>query len=211
MNVSGVGGYNSYQTASAMGMSRPPGPPPGDEEMETKISEFLTSLDSDESGSLSQEESGVSATSFDAMDTNGDGEVSAEELMAYLQANRPPPPPPSSSGSEETEETTETVSGTSFDPMDTNEDGEVSAEEFMAYIQANRPPPPPPSSSGTEGTEETAGTQSVAAGTNSQTGTTNMYLQQAIEAYSSAGNELLTSLFDYLQEGSQYARIDVSV
>ncbi len=59
------------------------------EEMDSTLStEIMKAKDSDESGSLSASELGLSSTQLSEFDTNGDGEVSAEELTAGLKAQR---------------------------------------------------------------------------------------------------------------------------
>lgn len=59
------------------------------EEMDSTLSaEIMKAKDSDESGSMSASELGLSSTQLSEFDTNGDGEVSAEELTAGLKAQR---------------------------------------------------------------------------------------------------------------------------
>jgi Ca2+-binding EF-hand superfamily protein len=213
MNVSGIGGLAGYQAASAMGMSRPPGTPPTDEQMKAKISDFLTSLDTDGNGSVSLAESGVSQDSFSQVDANGDGQITAEELLGFLKANRPSPPPfssPESGGASHSRSAGEAatsgngsanvadsgLSDSDFSVMDTNKDGVVSLEELVAYLQAN---PTAASQQGTE-TSDTSGT-----------GAQMFTRQQAIQAYSGQKNELVTNLFEYMKNGSQNNGLDVTV
>ena len=56
------------------------GPPPGMAGLEA--SQLITELDTDEDGSVSQSESGLSDETFDKLDTNQDGLVSQAELEA---------------------------------------------------------------------------------------------------------------------------------
>ncbi len=211
MNVSGIGGFAG--SASAMGLCRPPGPRPTDQEMLGKISDFLTSLDTDGNGSVSLAESGVSQASFSAIDTDGNGEITAEELWAYLKAHHPPHPSlaglvggdasnsqsagaaaASGNGSVNPEEGGLTQAD--FSAMDTNKDGVVSLEELVAYLQAHRPPSSQP---GTETNDAP------------DTGALIFTRQQAIQAYSGKRNELVTSLFQYLHNEAQKNGLDVTV
>jgi hypothetical protein len=59
--------------------------PPDEGEMADNL---ISSLDQDGDSALSLEESGLSQSSFDALDTNQDGVVSATELAAGLKAER---------------------------------------------------------------------------------------------------------------------------
>ena len=68
---------------TAQGAPPPPPPEEEDDEDETvSATDLLSALDSDEDGSLSVEETGLSSESFDVLDTNEDGVVSQEELEA---------------------------------------------------------------------------------------------------------------------------------
>lgn len=61
-----------------------------------------------------------------ALDTDGDGNVSSDELTAALSSSD------SSADSSQV-----------FDALDTNQDGTVSLDELTASLQAQQPPPPP--------------------------------------------------------------------
>ena len=93
---------------------------------------------------------------FSSLDSDEDGSISEDELSSALKqadANRPPPPPPppandsgtasasdsstsstsSSSSSASSSSGTASAGGTtSYDPLDTNKDGYVSEQERMA-------------------------------------------------------------------------------
>jgi Ca2+-binding EF-hand superfamily protein len=64
-----------------------------------------------------------------ALDTDGDGSVSSDELTAALKST--------DSSADSTQV---------FDALDTNQDGTVSLDELTASLQTQQPPPPPPSS-----------------------------------------------------------------
>jgi hypothetical protein len=72
-------------------------PPPLEEALGSDI---MSSLDTDSDGSLSVTELGNYADKFAGVDTNGDGLISKEELVAKLKEKMeemgmtPPPPPP---------------------------------------------------------------------------------------------------------------------
>jgi len=66
----------------------PPPPPSGDgEQSSSGVMEQQASSDSGTSGESSDSGSSSGDSSTDAMDTNGDGVVSQEELMAYLRTH----------------------------------------------------------------------------------------------------------------------------
>lgn len=59
------------------------------DDMDSKLSaEIIKAKDADSSGSLSASELGVSSTQLSEFDTDGDGQISAEELAAGLKAQR---------------------------------------------------------------------------------------------------------------------------
>ena len=80
--------------ASIMSGQMPPPPPQGTSSTSSQsgsssmASNIFSSLDSDESDGLSIDETGLSQSAFDAMDTNQDGTVSADELASALQKQR---------------------------------------------------------------------------------------------------------------------------
>lgn len=80
--------------ASIMSGQMPPPPPQSTASSAAQsgassmASNLFSSLDSDSSDGLSIDETGLSQSVFDAMDTNQDGSVSAEELAAALQQQR---------------------------------------------------------------------------------------------------------------------------
>ncbi|WP_346830204.1 XopAW family type III secretion system calcium-binding effector [Pseudomonas abietaniphila] len=96
------------------------------------------SLDADELASMTplppppmQTDAGSAADEaqdlLSALDTDGDGNVSSDELTAAL------------SSSDSSADSTQV-----FDALDTNQDGNVSLDELTASLQTQQPPPPPP-------------------------------------------------------------------
>lgn len=98
-------------------MPVPPSPPPmmgGTQKMEPpNKEEMFSSIDSDSSGTINEDElttfleqlkedTGVelnAADSISTYDTNGDGELSQDEMDTMMQANMPPPPSSSTASS----------------------------------------------------------------------------------------------------------------
>jgi len=112
----------------------------------------LASLDSDENGEISEEESGLSSEEFAALDIDGDGVLTQADFEAMkarmegetMDAMAPPPPPKDASevvseldadadGQLSQEEMG--MSSAQFDELDTNQDGFVSQEELEAARQ----------------------------------------------------------------------------
>jgi len=123
---------------------------------------LFKTIDADESGGIDKVEFSQAALelskisdkeaaeeAFVAMDTDGDGTLSFEELLSGLEANAsagvasaaPPPPPPSSSDEEDEDDTllqASSSSSSATDPADTDEDGTVTAAEAMAYQASSK-------------------------------------------------------------------------
>lgn len=140
---------------------------------------LLTSLDSDSSGSVDSTEFSSAAlelanadqsainNAFKALDSNGDGSISIDELTSMLSAQQsmaasgsmpPPPMPPSSSTQEDTGYTKDELTAMSsqvsstdsnlasllssvaenFSAADTNGDGKVTSAEAMAYQRSSQ-------------------------------------------------------------------------
>ncbi|ADK86541.1 putative signal transduction protein with EFhand domain protein [Desulfarculus baarsii DSM 2075] len=109
------------------------------------------SLDTDENGEISEEESGLSSEEFTAMDIDGDGvltEADFEAMKAQMEgetmdAMAPPPPQDASEVVSELDADADGqlsqeemgMSSTEFDELDTNQDGFVSQEELEAARQ----------------------------------------------------------------------------
>lgn len=95
MEISSVS--NSIMAMLGTGSTQQTPPPPLEEALGSDI---MSSLDTDSDGSLSVTELGNYADKFAGVDTNGDGLISKEELVAKLKEKMeemgmtPPPPPP---------------------------------------------------------------------------------------------------------------------
>lgn len=155
--------YSAYSSNSSSGVSS--ASQKGKPDFEKMAQELLSSLDTDKSGSIDKAEfsaaaqalassSSSSATGsssatdiFSTLDTNSDGSMSTEELVASLKNMKPPegkgdmppppgamPPPPSDSSSTSNNSTTSSSSDI-IDAMDTNKDGTVSIDELLAALE----------------------------------------------------------------------------
>ena len=83
MQISTSYASSAYSAASAAMSSS------STQDLESKMSaDIVSAKDSDSNGTLSASELGVSSTQLAEFDTNGDGEVSAEELSAGLKAQK---------------------------------------------------------------------------------------------------------------------------
>ncbi len=60
----------------------PQGPPPPPPDLDSATKQLIQELDSDDNGTLNVDELGISEDVFDQADTNGDGELSSDELKA---------------------------------------------------------------------------------------------------------------------------------
>ena len=94
-------------------------------------SKLFSSLDSDSSGGLSLDESGLSQSVFDAMDTDQDGSVSADELAAALEKQRE-----SMGMNAQASQGQSSTQGAS---------GQMDAKTLLSSIMNGEMPPPPPS------------------------------------------------------------------
>jgi len=152
--------YSAYSSNSTSGVSS--ASQKGKPDFEKMAQELLSSLDTDKSGSIDKAEFSAAAQAlassssssttgsssatdiFSTLDTNSDGSMSTEELVASLKNMKPPegkgdmppppggmpPPPPSDSSS-----TSESSSSSDIiDAMDTNKDGTVSIDELLAAL-----------------------------------------------------------------------------
>ena len=125
------------------------------------ISKLFSDLDADGSSGLSLEETGLSQSAFDAMDTNQDGSVSADELAAAMEKQRQAMSGSGQAhkgehgggsgnmaqnlfsdldtdGSSSLSRDETGLSQSVFDAMDTNQDGSVSADELAAAMEKQR-------------------------------------------------------------------------
>ena len=93
-------------------------------------SKLLSSLDSDGSGGLSIDETGLSQSVFDAMDTDQNGTVSADELAAALKKQR--------------EAMNNNPQNSQNQSSSQNSSGEMDAKTLLSSIMNGQMPPPPP-------------------------------------------------------------------
>ena len=91
---------------------------------------LFSALDSDESGGLSMEETGLKQADFDAIDTDHDGSVSAEELSAALDKQR--------------EAMKANQQGAQGQTSGQNASGKTDAQTLLSSIMNGQMPPPPP-------------------------------------------------------------------
>ncbi len=131
--------------------SAPPPPPPNSEMSTDELaSSILESTDTDDDSLLSLNETGLDEDTFNAIDSDGDGSLTADELSAYIEeqiaetvnllASTDSSSTSDSESSTETEETSSSSgsgSGESeeeYDTYDLNEDGVVTMDElYQAY------------------------------------------------------------------------------
>ena len=118
------------------------------------LAQLMAALDTDDSGEVSEDEFTAAAgdedteavaAAFEALDSDQNGSLSAEEVAAA--APPPPPPPPETTASPQENSKTDD-SGSSggggaaastsktYDPLDTNKDGVVSEAERQAGAQS---------------------------------------------------------------------------
>ncbi len=152
--------YSAYSSNSSSGVSS--ASQKGKPDFEKMAQELLRKLDTDKSGSIDKAEFSAAAQAlassssssttnsssatdiFSTLDTDSNGSMSTEELVASLKNMKPPegkgdmppppgampPPPPSDSSS-----TSESSSSSDIiDAMDTNQDGTVSIDELLAAL-----------------------------------------------------------------------------
>jgi len=153
--------YSSNSTSSVSSASQK-----GKPDFEKMAQELLSSLDTDKSGSIDKAEfsaaaqalasSSTSSTTtdsssstdiFSTLDTNSDGSMSTEELVASLKnmkppegkGNMPPPPPGGMPPPSDSSSTSESSSSSDIiDAMDTNKDGTVSIDELLAALENSK-------------------------------------------------------------------------
>lgn len=159
--------YSSYSSSATSSTKQTDKP-----SFEDLAKELLSSMDTDNSGSIDSAEfsaaaqalasnsSSSSSTSssstdssssttdtFNTLDTNSDGSLSTDELMAALENSKPqgkeggmpppppdgaPPPPPPSDSSSASSSTSS--SSDIFSALDTNQDGSISSDELAALF-----------------------------------------------------------------------------
>jgi Ca2+-binding EF-hand superfamily protein len=114
----------------------------GGSDGEVSLSQIETSLGLSSSSSSSSANSADSSaisqltSAFDALDTNGDGELSTSELSSALQSSAPPPPPPppeasntSTTASSELSSTLTTLSNDLIDSLG-GSNGQISLSQW---------------------------------------------------------------------------------
>ena len=97
---------------------------------------LFSALDSDESGGLSMEETGLKQADFDAIDTDHDGSVSAEELGAALKKQR--------EAMKASQQNAQNQYGVQGQSASQNASGEPDAKTLLSSIMNGQMPPPPP-------------------------------------------------------------------
>lgn len=142
--VSGIGSYGNYSSYLQTQAARERPDP----------AEMFNRVDGDGSGGVSQTEletfvaemssrTGDSIDTTDAVatyDSDGDGELSAEELKSFMEASgiMPPPPPPGGAGGMNgggsDDESTSASADSVISAYDTNGDGVLSSDELQAYL-----------------------------------------------------------------------------
>jgi len=149
---SSYGSYLTYDSNVALTLGQPKTP---DDEaiarkrMETvdgngngaiEQAEFTAIAESGESSPLTYDASPEAV--FNALDGNGDGSMSMEELASALQGMGPsgggevgamPPPRPAGGGASNDSEESSSTEGI-YDPLDTNQDGIISAAEYAVGL-----------------------------------------------------------------------------
>jgi len=159
--------YSSYSAYASSGTSSSDQTrQSGFEEMMASLAQqMMTSMDTDNNGSIDKAEfsaaaqalasQSTSSTSTDSvssaeevfalLDTNQDGSMSSDELMSALKNMRPPEPPkggemgsmPPPPPSNSSESSSSSGSSDIFSALDTNQDGTVSMEELIAALGDN--------------------------------------------------------------------------
>ncbi len=97
LDTDGSGQLTAEELLSGLESSRPrqmpppppQGPPPGERMDSSKLaSSILSDEDGNGDGVLSADETGLSSTDFNTLDTDGDGKVTSTELQAALDAHQ---------------------------------------------------------------------------------------------------------------------------
>ncbi len=129
---------------SELGLQMPP--PPGQKgDLNGASSDFASQLmsayDTDGDSLLSAEEVSIlSENEFSALDANGDGSITEDELSSAIdevassstETQMAPPPPPAGGGGMSAGGSSESEDDETYSALDTNEDGVVSQEELEA-------------------------------------------------------------------------------
>ena len=199
--------YSSYSSSGVSSSSQRVKP-----DFEKMAQELLTSMDTDNNGSIDKTEfstavqaldssssSSKSATDiFNTLDANSDGSMSSEELMTALKNTKPPeppqgrgqhqeggmpPPPPPPSDSSASSSGSSSLSDI-FSSLDTNKDGTISADELMALLDDSK------SKSGD--TTSTSSTSASQTDTNTNQLSKNL-LKQILTSYGSNSSTNATS------------------
>jgi len=129
-------------SSSTAGAQRPMGPPPPRMDSSEMASKVVSALDTNGDGVLSASESKLSSSLFKTLDTNSDGSVSSDELVTGLDNERTSKMASrvlknSDTNGDGVLSSPETgLSSTEFNTLDTNGDGTVTLDELQAGIKA---------------------------------------------------------------------------
>lgn len=152
--------YSSYSSSGVSSSSQRVKP-----DFEKMAQELLTSMDTDNNGSIDKTEFSTAVQALDSsssssksandifntLDANSDGSMSSEELMTALKNTKPPEPPQGKGQHQEggmpppppPNDSSSSSSGSSslskiFSSLDTNKDGTISADELMALFNDSK-------------------------------------------------------------------------
>jgi Ca2+-binding EF-hand superfamily protein len=129
-------------SSSTAGAQRPMGPPPPRMDSSEMASKVISALDTNGDGVLSASESKLSSSLFKTLDTNSDGSVSSDELVTGLDNERTSKMAShvlknlDTNGDGVLSSPETGLSSTEFNTLDTNGDGTVTLDELQAGIKA---------------------------------------------------------------------------
>ncbi|MFA6138187.1 MAG: EF-hand domain-containing protein [Sulfurimonas sp.] len=215
---SNTSAYSSYSSSGVSSSSKREKP-----NFEDMAQQLISALDTDSNGSIDKVEftaaaqtlasnagsnasdsSTKAADAFSKLDTNSDGNMSSEELIAALKdmkppeppqgkaGGMPPPPPPSDSSSSSDSSSTSSLSEI-FSTLDTNKDGAISQDELMALFKDSKDKSSSSTSTSSDSTSTSASSTSAASSSASEADTiakrlSQNLLKQILSSYGSNGS-----------------------